>query len=105
MVVKDRTKHFKTYKDCFVGSEAVDYLIRENLAVSRRDAVELCNSLMLEFGLFEHITKDYPFKDEHLFFRFVGSSASPEPPLAVDRKDVPTNGNEKQKKSTENGQD
>ena len=71
VTIKDRKYRLKTYKQCFVGSEGVDYLLETGHAQSREDAVQLGRSLTHEFNLFEHVTRDHEFADEHLFFRFV----------------------------------
>jgi len=68
--VEDRTFRFTTYKDCFVGSEAVDYFIDSGQAPSRDDAVELGRALKAAH-LFEHVTRDHDFNDDYLFYRFL----------------------------------
>lgn len=49
----------------------MDYLLETGHAQSREDAVQLGRSLTHEFNLFEHVTRDHEFADDHLFFRFV----------------------------------
>ena len=39
--IKDRAFHLKTYKNCFVGREAVDLLVATGHAQSRDDAVRI----------------------------------------------------------------
>jgi Domain found in Dishevelled, Egl-10, and Pleckstrin (DEP) len=68
--IEDRKYLLKTYKDCFVGKEAVDYLVKSGAAPSRQDAVELGKALQSTF-LFEHVTRDHQFSDDYLFFRFL----------------------------------
>jgi len=51
--IQDRTYHLKTYKDCFVGKEAVDYLVNSGAASNRLDAVEVGRALQ-STHLFEH---------------------------------------------------
>jgi pyruvate/2-oxoglutarate dehydrogenase complex dihydrolipoamide dehydrogenase (E3) component len=67
--VKDRRYHLMTYPQCFVGSEAVDAMLKHGLAGSREDGVVLGNEL-LKLGLLSHVTADHAFKDEALFYRF-----------------------------------
>jgi hypothetical protein len=74
VVVKDRSYHLTTYKQCFVGSEAVDFLVKSGMAESREDAVLLGKALASDFHLFEHVTRDHEFKDEALFYRFVAAN-------------------------------
>jgi len=71
---KNRKYHFKTYSNCFIGSEAVDWMV-ENLNVSRATAAEL-GQKMMNMGFFVHvIDKDKPFLDDHIFYRFVPPNA------------------------------
>lgn len=71
--LSDRSYRLKTYKQCFVGSEAVDYLVQSGATATREDAVLLGNVFM-EMHLIEHVLRDHPFKDEYLFYRFVGAN-------------------------------
>ncbi len=67
--VRDRRYHLQTYEQCFVGSEACDRLVEAGLADDRGQAERLGDRL-LEAGLFHHVTRDHPFRDDHLFYRF-----------------------------------
>ena len=69
--LKDRKYHLTTYQNCFVGREAVDFLINNGLANSRDEAVLLGQSIMTELSLFEHVTRDHEFKDDYLYYHFV----------------------------------
>jgi pyruvate/2-oxoglutarate dehydrogenase complex dihydrolipoamide dehydrogenase (E3) component len=69
--LKDRKYHMKTYQQCFVGSEAVDYLLNSGEASNREDAVQIGKALEA-MHLFEHCTRDHQFSDDYLFFRFLG---------------------------------
>lgn len=44
--VRDRRYLFKKYEQCFVGREAVDWLIKNDLAKTRSDAVILGSRIM-----------------------------------------------------------
>jgi hypothetical protein len=68
--IEDRKYLLKTYPQCFVAKEAVDYLVASGAAASRQDAVELGRALQSTF-LFEHVTRDHQFSDGYLFFRFL----------------------------------
>lgn len=70
VVVKDRKYHLKTYPQCFVGSEAVDFLMQSGNAASREEAVSIGEALQA-MHLFEHVTRDHQFSDKNLFFRFM----------------------------------
>jgi len=66
---KDRKYHLETFKKCFIGSEAVDILVKEGFSASRSEAVELGKELLKE-GLIKHVTNDNDFEDKKLFYRF-----------------------------------
>eukprot|EP00531_Pseudo-nitzschia_arenysensis_P014515 CAMPEP_0116135326 /NCGR_PEP_ID=MMETSP0329-20121206/11131_1 /TAXON_ID=697910 /ORGANISM="Pseudo-nitzschia arenysensis, Strain B593" /LENGTH=683 /DNA_ID=CAMNT_0003630119 /DNA_START=68 /DNA_END=2119 /DNA_ORIENTATION=+ len=68
--LEDRMFRLKTYKQVFVGTDAVDYLIKSGAASSREDAVELGKALQ-QAGLFEHVFRDHGFEDEYLFYRML----------------------------------
>jgi hypothetical protein len=74
--VKTHRYRLMSYKGTFVGSEAVDYLVKTNQADSRIQAVKLGRQLSQNFNLFEHATKNHRFKDENLFYRFKDNTAS-----------------------------
>lgn len=71
--VKDRMYHFKKYRECFIGSEAVDVLIESGFAKSRGDAVKLGRMLQKEYLLFDHVCGNHEFEDDYLFFRLVSA--------------------------------
>ena len=65
--------HYRTYKDTFVGRDAVSFLVQHRLSKSRQDAVRIGN-LLYERGIFRHCTDDHHhggLKDKFLFYRFV----------------------------------
>ena len=66
--IKTRRHKIKLYQRCFVGSEAVDWLVNRT-KFSREDAVKI-GQKMIEKGLFAHVSDEHPFKDENLFYRF-----------------------------------
>jgi len=68
--VKDRKLRFKTYKDCFVGSEAVDFIMKTSNVVHRPVALSLGQKLM-DTGLFSHVLNDEQCEDgNNIFYRF-----------------------------------
>lgn len=68
--IKDRRFRLQTYKNTFVGSEAVQWLVTSGTAETREDAVKL-GLLMQEAGLIEHCVRDHDFKDAELFYKFI----------------------------------
>eukprot|EP00984_Skeletonema_dohrnii_P009078 scaffold3423_cov70-Skeletonema_dohrnii-CCMP3373.AAC.2 len=71
VTVKDRTYRLSKYPSCFVGKEAVDFMINDGLTTTRDEAVQLGQIIMAELGIFEHVTRDHVFADEYLFYHFV----------------------------------
>ena len=58
----------KAYPDCWVGRHAVDHLSAQH-GLDRLDAW-LALHRMMQFGLFEHVTRARPFIDGDFFYRF-----------------------------------
>lgn len=56
--IKDRRARFHTFKNCFVGSEAVQWMVSSGIAQSREDAVKL-GLLMQDEGIIEHVVRDH----------------------------------------------
>jgi len=71
--LEDRKFRLKTYKQVFVGTEAVDYLIKSGAANSRQDAVELGKALH-QLNIFEHVFREHGFEDDYLFYRMIGEN-------------------------------
>ena len=69
--IRDRTYGLppKTYAMCFVGSEAVETLLREEIANDEADALRIGN-IMLNAGVFHHVQQAHPFENKYLFYRF-----------------------------------
>ncbi len=79
LVIADRRHHLALYRRCFVGREAVDWLVaREGL--TRDEAVRLGQRLV-EHGLVHHVLDEHPFRDAPFFYRF---RADEDPPVGHD---------------------
>ena len=64
--LEDRTYLLKTYKKCFIGSEAVSYL-SEHLNLNRSIASKL-GELIRQLGVFHHVVDDHIFIDGYFFY-------------------------------------
>jgi small-conductance mechanosensitive channel len=64
----DRRHHLQPYPCCFLGNEAVDWLV-EAEGLTRQEAAEAGN-LMLERGQLHHVLDEHSFEDRPLFYRF-----------------------------------
>ncbi|CAB9523824.1 DEP domain-containing mTOR-interacting protein [Seminavis robusta] len=69
--VADRTYRLVTYPQCFVGTEAVDFLVQYKFAHSRQQAVQLARQLAEKYELFQHVTGQHEFKDEYIFYKML----------------------------------
>lgn len=82
-----RTFRLRTYKRCFVGTDAVRWLVRTGAAADEAAALELGNR-MLQLGLLHHVLYEHEFRNQHLYYRFsqdddwgcdaLGAAAAPE---------------------------
>ena len=68
--ITNRRFRLNVYPDCFVGSEAVDWLVQTQ-NYSRSEAVRLGQQL-LERGFLQHVSDDIPFRDDYFFYQFRG---------------------------------
>ncbi len=66
--IRDRRYKLKNYARCFVGSEAVAWLVR-NLELSSDEAVQLGQRLVNE-GWVHHVVDEHAFEDHQFFYRF-----------------------------------
>ncbi len=65
--IRDRVFHLRTYRECFVGNEAVDW-IAQTQDVSREQAVVIGQRL-LALGHIRHVADEHDFEDANLFYR------------------------------------
>lgn len=65
--IRDRMFHLRTYPSCFVGREAVDWMVQHE-RISRSEAVQLGKRL-IGLGLMSHVVDEHDFADAELFYR------------------------------------
>uniref|UniRef100_A0A803T438 DEP domain containing MTOR interacting protein n=1 Tax=Anolis carolinensis TaxID=28377 RepID=A0A803T438_ANOCA len=69
-IIKDRRHHLKTYPNCFVAKELIDWLIDHKEASDREMAIKLVQKL-LDRSIIHHVCDEHKeFKDLKLFYRF-----------------------------------
>jgi|GEM_PF-3082616 len=85
VAVSDRTYRGRTYRECFVASEAVDW-VESAFHVERTVATRLCRFLW-RTGRIHHVLRDAEFADAFLFFRFGARRADVE---RIDLRSVET---------------
>lgn len=66
--VADRRWHLRLYSKCFIGSNAVQWMV-DNLSLSREQAVSTGQRLM-DAGILHHVTHSEPFCDAYYFYGF-----------------------------------
>ncbi len=66
--IKDRCDRLNLYPVCFIGSEAVDWLVQEQNH-TREKAIQL-GQLLIERGIIHHVLDEHPFRDDYIFYRF-----------------------------------
>ena len=67
--VQTRNWHFHEYKNCFVGKEAVTWMIKNGLSKSRPTAVML-GQRWLNNKLIKHVVDDRGFEDQKYYYVF-----------------------------------
>ncbi|XP_030606040.1 DEP domain-containing mTOR-interacting protein isoform X2 [Archocentrus centrarchus] len=69
-VIKDRRHHLRTYPNCFVAKELIDWLIEHKEASDRDTAIKIVQKL-LDQSIIHHVCDEHrEFKDMKLFYRF-----------------------------------
>ncbi|XP_039971894.1 DEP domain-containing mTOR-interacting protein [Xiphias gladius] len=69
-LIKDRRYHLRTYPNCFVARELIDWLVSHKEAPDRATAVSLMQHLM-DHDIVHHVCDKRPvFKDAKLLYRF-----------------------------------
>eukprot|EP00656_Telonema_subtile_P003703 TRINITY_DN11680_c0_g1_i2.p1 TRINITY_DN11680_c0_g1~~TRINITY_DN11680_c0_g1_i2.p1 ORF type:complete len:842 (+),score=177.81 TRINITY_DN11680_c0_g1_i2:46-2526(+) len=85
-LVLDRWYHLSLYPDCVVASELVTCLVAEHQAVSRKQAVQMCQELVKNDEL-HHVCDDHDFEDTGNFYRFTLSESTA---VRLKRKKAPS---------------
>nr|XP_055040536.1 DEP domain-containing mTOR-interacting protein [Misgurnus anguillicaudatus] len=69
-LIKDRRHHLRTYPNCFVAQELIDWLIAHKEVPDRETAVQLMQNLM-DYDIIHHVCDKWPlFKDAKYLYRF-----------------------------------
>nr|XP_034492290.1 rap guanine nucleotide exchange factor 4 isoform X7 [Marmota flaviventris] len=70
-MIRDRKYHLKTYRQCCVGTELVDWMMQQTPCVhSRTQAVGMWQ-VLLEDSVLNHVDQEHHFQDKYLFYRFL----------------------------------
>jgi small-conductance mechanosensitive channel len=74
LAIADRRHRLASYPRCFVGREAVDWLVAHE-GLTRDEAVTL-GQLLVSRGVIHHVLDEHPFRDGDLFYRFACDESS-----------------------------
>nr|XP_019945307.1 PREDICTED: rap guanine nucleotide exchange factor 4-like [Paralichthys olivaceus] len=87
-MIRDRKYHLKTYRQCCVGTELVDWQMQQSSCVhSRIQAVGMWQ-VLLEEGVLNHVDQELIFQDKYLFYRFLDDEQEDAPlPSEVERQE------------------
>ncbi|XP_010132402.1 PREDICTED: rap guanine nucleotide exchange factor 4-like, partial [Buceros rhinoceros silvestris] len=87
-MIRDRKYHLKTYRQCCVGTELVDWMMQQSPCVhSRTQAVGMWQ-VLLEEGVLNHVDQEYHFQDKYLFYRFLDDESEDAPlPTEEEKKE------------------
>jgi hypothetical protein len=66
--IKDRWYNLKVYPRCFIGSDAVKWLMT-NQKLTREEAIR-AGQILIERRIIHHVLDEHKFEDGHLFYRF-----------------------------------
>jgi hypothetical protein len=66
--IKDRWYNLKVYPRCFIGSDAVKWLMT-NQKLTREEAIR-AGQILIERRIIHHVLDEHQFEDSHLFYRF-----------------------------------
>ncbi len=99
----DRRHHFRVYKQCFRGSEAMAWLVKEETGGNYKKACNLATQLS-NCGLVYHVTHKRDLCDGFHFFRFAACVGDSSAERNISATDVTSNGSngmiEEESKST-----
>ncbi|XP_016150242.1 rap guanine nucleotide exchange factor 4-like [Sinocyclocheilus grahami] len=94
-IIRDRKYHLKTYRQCCMGTELVDWLMQHTSCVHARVQAVGMWQVLLEEGILNHVDQELSFQDKYLFYRF----------LEDETEDAPLPTEEEKKESDEELQD
>ncbi|XP_067108348.1 rap guanine nucleotide exchange factor 4 isoform X11 [Osmerus mordax] len=70
-MIRDRKYHLKTYRQCCVGMELVDWQMQESCLVHSRPQAVGMWQVLLEEGVLNPVDQELNFQDKYLFYRFL----------------------------------
>ncbi|KAI8819385.1 uncharacterized protein EV422DRAFT_489688, partial [Fimicolochytrium jonesii] len=71
----DRRWHFRLYERVFIGSECVEWMVRNFADIETPEEAVAYGNALLKEGFFEHANRKHRFLDGHYFYRVRGDFA------------------------------
>ncbi|KAH3694665.1 DEP domain-containing mTOR-interacting protein-like [Dreissena polymorpha] len=68
-MIQNRKYHLRTYRNCVVGRELLDWLVRNKHCETRQCALEALKVLQ-DHNILHHVCDDHDVKDDVLYYRF-----------------------------------
>jgi len=72
--IRDRASAFRTHARCFVGREAVEWMLSQKFVSSVEQAVETGN-MLIRANVISHVTNGHMFSNSQLLYRFTTHAA------------------------------
>ncbi|KAI7809068.1 putative rap guanine nucleotide exchange factor 4 [Triplophysa rosa] len=94
-MIRDRKYHLKSYRQCCMGTELVDWLLQHTSCVHTRVQAVGMWQVLLEEGVLNHVDQELSFQDKYIFYRF----------LEDEMEDAPRPNEEEKNESDEELQD
>ncbi|XP_073074786.1 rap guanine nucleotide exchange factor 4 isoform X8 [Manis javanica] len=87
-MIRDRKYHLKTYRQCCVGTELVDWMLQQTPCVhSRTQAVGMWQ-VLVEDSVLNRVDQEHYFQDKYLFYRFLDDELEDAPlPTEEEKKE------------------
>ncbi|XP_059023006.1 rap guanine nucleotide exchange factor 4 isoform X4 [Mustela lutreola] len=70
-MIRDRKYHLKTYRQCCVGTELVDWMLQQTSCVHSRTQAVGVWQVLVEDNVLNHVDQEHHFQDKYLFYRFL----------------------------------
>ncbi|XP_072836250.2 rap guanine nucleotide exchange factor 4 isoform X1 [Pogona vitticeps] len=87
-MIRDRKYHLKTYRQCCVGTELVDWIMQQSSCVHLRTQAVGMWQVLLEEGVLNHVDQEQNFQDKYLFYRFLDDELEEAPmPTEEEKKE------------------
>ncbi|XP_013924904.1 PREDICTED: rap guanine nucleotide exchange factor 4 [Thamnophis sirtalis] len=85
-MIRDRKYHLKTYRQCCVGTELVDWIMQQSSCVHLRTQAVGMWQVLLEEGVLNHVDQEQYFQDKYLFYRFLDDEHEDAPVMPTEEE-------------------